>query len=114
MWTPPPTVVSSTCTTVLAHDFPGLPTDRRRIVADFVASRLAVLPGPMRLGVTIIAHLIGALGTIGGERAVVRVSSLPLPLVGEYFRLLRSLSYAYVWETWPDTAPSGEPIGRPS
>lgn len=114
MWTPPPTVVSSTCATVLAHDFPALAADRRRVVSDFVAARLAVLPGPMRLGVTLIAHLVGTLGAIGGERVVLRLSHLALPLVGEYFRLLRSLSYAYVWETWPDTSPTGESTGRVS
>ena len=26
------------------------------------------------------------------------------PSLGDYVRLLRSLGYAYVWETWPDTA----------
>ena len=31
----------------------------------------------------------------------------PLPLLGEYVRLIRSLGYAYVWETWPQTRPTG-------
>ncbi len=31
----------------------------------------------------------------------------PLPVVGEYVRLLRSLAYAYVWDTWPDTSVTG-------
>ena len=33
----------------------------------------------------------------------------PLPLVGEFPRLVRSLGFAYIWETWPDTSPSGAP-----
>ena len=31
-------------------------------------------------------------------------------MLGEYVRLVRSLAYAYVWETWPDTAPDGAPM----
>lgn len=32
---------------------------------------------------------------------------LPLPLVAEYPRLVRSLSFAYIWEHWPHTSPTG-------
>jgi hypothetical protein len=32
---------------------------------------------------------------------------LPLPFVGEYPRLMRSLGFAYVWEHWPTTTPTG-------
>ncbi len=43
-------------------------------------------------------------GVAGGRRTVVGVlARRPLPLLGEYVRLVRSLAYAYVWETWPDT-----------
>lgn len=114
MRTPPPRVVSPTCDAVLRHDFPDLAADRRHLVVSFVVSRLASLPGPMRLGVTAIALLVAALRLVGGEGLIVRLSSLPLPLVAEYFRLLRSLSYAYVWETWPDTRPSGATFGSPT
>jgi hypothetical protein len=107
MRTPPPNVVTPTCDLVLAHDFPDLDVDRRRLVVGFVVNRLGVLPGPMRLGVTLIALLVEAIRLVGGAGPVVRLSRLPLPLVGEYFRLMRSLSYAYVWETWPDSAPTG-------
>lgn len=107
MRTPPPNVVTPTCDLVLGHDFPDLDADRRRTVVDFVATRLGALPGPMRLGVTLVALLVEATRIVGGTDFVVRLSRLPLPLVAEYFRLLRSLSYAYVWETWPDTTPTG-------
>lgn len=107
MRTPPPYVVTPTCELVLGYDFPDLDTDRRRIVAGFVIDRLGALPGPMRLGVTLVASLVEVTRIVGGEGLVVRLSRIPLPLVAEYFRLLRSLSYAYVWETWPDTSPTG-------
>jgi hypothetical protein len=109
MRTPPPSVVTSTCDIVLGHDFPDLTLDRRTIVVSFVARRLGALPGPMRLGVTVIALSVDVVRRVAGDRLVVRLSRMPLPLVGEYFRLLRSLSYAYVWETWPDTTPTGAP-----
>ena len=112
MRTPPPNVVTPTCDLVLGHDFPDLDPDRRRIVVGFVVDRLGALPGPMRLGVTLVASLVAALRIVGGAGLVVRLSRLPLPLVAEYFRLLRSLSYAYVWETWPDSTPSGARVTK--
>jgi hypothetical protein len=43
-----------------------------------------------------------------GRRRVVRLlAARPLPVVGDYVRLVRSLTYAYVWETWPATAADG-------
>jgi hypothetical protein len=30
-----------------------------------------------------------------------------LPLLGELPRMVRSLAFAFIWETWPDTSPSG-------
>jgi hypothetical protein len=45
---------------------------------------------------------------VPGSSAFVRfVARTPLPLFGEYVRLIRSLGYAYVWETWPGTQPTG-------
>ena len=100
-------MVTPTCDLVLGHDFPDLDADRRRTVVAFVVSRLGALPGPMRLGVTLVAFLVAASRIVGGDGLVVRLSRLPIPVVAEYFRLLRSLSYAYVWETWPDSTPTG-------
>ena len=31
------------------------------------------------------------------------MTAKPLPLLAEYPRLVRSLGYAFIWETWPDT-----------
>ena len=62
----------------------------------------------MRLGVVVIAAIFRTLLLVPGSSAFVRfVARVPLPLFGEYVRLIRSLGYAYVWETWPDTLPSG-------
>jgi hypothetical protein len=33
--------------------------------------------------------------------------SKPLPILGEYPRLIRSLGYTYIWEHWPDTRTNG-------
>ena len=61
------------------------------------------------IGFPSIAYTEGC--CVGGTRHVVRVlASRPLPVAGEYARLVRSLTYAYVWETWPDTTRSGAPI----
>ena len=44
---------------------------------------------------------------IGLERAAALVTAKPLPFLAEYPRLVRSLGYAFIWETWPDTQPTG-------
>ena len=62
----------------------------------------------MRFGVTLIAALFrGLLAVPGGGAVVDFLSRTPLPLLGEYVRLVRSLGYAYIFETWPDTRPDG-------
>lgn len=114
MRTPSPTVVTSTCRVVLENDLPDLDPVRRDVVTAFVAERLTALPGPMRLGVSVVALVVAAIHSVAGDRSLVKLSSISLPIVGEYFRLLRSLSYAYVWETWPDASPSGAVSSIPS
>ena len=65
----------------------------------------------MRLAVGVVATVVGAVGRVAGTRRLVAVlARRPLPVLGEYVRLVRSLAYAYVWETWPDTAASGRPL----
>ncbi|WP_116998531.1 hypothetical protein [Desertimonas flava] len=96
---------------VLAHDFPQLPPSRRDEVRRFVARRAARLPAPMHLGVAAVAAVTGVAAAIAGvERTVGLLDRVPLPLAGEYLRLVRSLAYAYIWETWPDTAADGAPL----
>lgn len=96
---------------VLANDLPDLDVDQRAEVVAFVQRRVAGMPSPMRVGVGLVAAIVGVSGRlIGADRAVRLVGARPLPLLGEYVRLVRSLGYAYVWETWPDTTATG---GRP-
>ena len=61
----------------------------------------------MRWGVTIIAAFVDAWRRTAGPKRLAALSHRPLPLLGEYFRLIRSLSIAYIWEKWPDTQPDG-------
>jgi hypothetical protein len=93
---------------VIADDFPALPSARRRTVVEFVVRRIAGLPSPMRIGVTVVALFVGALGKVIGVSRLTRLLVRhPLPLLGDYVRLVRSLGYAYIWETWPSTGPDG-------
>ncbi len=97
---------------VLVNDLPALPAERRADVVAFASRRIAGLPSPMKLGVGAVALFVGAAGRLVGLPRLVRLlAAHPLPLVGDYVRLVRSLGYAYVWETWPATAPDGSAIG---
>jgi hypothetical protein len=91
---------------LLAADVPALDAARRGEVVAFVGRRVDLLPSVIRLGVTLIATLFRTLLVLpGGWRLARRLVDRPLPLVGEYPRLVRSLAYAYIWERWPETAP---------
>ena len=93
---------------VLALDLPELDPLRRAAVIAFTTRRVDGMPSVMRAGVLVIAALFRALLLVPGSGAFVRfVATFPLPVLGEYVRLIRSLGYAYVWETWPDTRASG-------
>lgn len=105
---PPHGLIAEFCDELVAHDLPELPAERRAAVVAFAGHRIAGLPSPMLLGVGAVAFLVGAFSRIVGRRRTVTVlASRPLPLLGEYVRLVRSLAYAYVWETWPDTTTRG-------
>lgn len=96
---------------LLALDLPSLEADRREQVVAFATRRVDGMPSIMRIGVLIIAAAVRVVMVVPGGGAVVGfLGRRPLPLVGEYVRLVRSLGYTYVWETWPDTRPDG---GRP-
>jgi len=93
---------------LLAVDLPALDDDRRAEVIAFAARRVDGMPSAMRIGVFTIAALVRAAMMLPGGNAVVSfMARRPLPLLGEYVRLVRSLGYAYIWETWPDTLPNG-------
>jgi hypothetical protein len=99
---------------LLALDLPGLPGDRRAIVSEFVIRRVGGLPAPMRLGVSLIAACVGATASLFGWRPVAGLAiRLPIPLTSEYVRLVRSLAYAYIWEHWPATTATGQPMPTP-
>jgi hypothetical protein len=77
-------------------------------VVQFIERRMATVPSFTRFGIMVIGLLYRALLAVAVGRAVVRfLVARPLPLLGEYPRLVRSLGYAYIWERWPDTLPSG-------
>ena len=93
---------------LLALDLPSLDRERRRDVTAFTVRRVDGLPSVMRIGVVAIAAVVRVLLLVPGSDAVVRfLARTPLPLLGEYVKLIRSLGYAYVWETWPDTRHDG-------
>ncbi len=104
---PPALVVGPFADRLLALDLPDLPTDRREQAVEFVARRVDGLPSIMHLGVMILGAGFRLALALTGDRVVRLASRLSLPLLGEYVRMIRSLGYAYVWETWPDTSPTG-------
>lgn len=95
---------------LLAIDLPGLPATRRDSAAEFTAARVAGMPSPMRIGVSVVAVLVGVVSRLAGTHRVARtLARRPLPVTGDYVRLLRSLGFTYVWEHWPVTAADGTP-----
>lgn len=95
---------------LLAADLAGLPSERRNEAVRFVVNRCEVVPSFTRFGVAVIGVFYRGLLAVPGGWPVGRfVASKPLPLLGEYPRLIRSLAYAYIWERWPDTLPDGTP-----
>ena len=107
---PPSSAVERFAEILLASDLPGLTDDHLRRTAEFVERRVRVLPSITRFGVRVIGGTVDLLGrSIGQQRVLTVVTTLPLPLLAEYPRLIRSLGFAYIWETWPDTAVDGAP-----
>ena len=107
---PPSSAVERFAEILLASDLPGLTDDHLRRTAEFIERRVEVLPSITRFGVRVIGGTVDLLGrSIGQQRVLTVVTSLPLPLLAEYPRLIRSLGFAYIWETWPDTAVDGAP-----
>ena len=93
---------------LLLLDLPDLPRHRRDDTIRFTSRRIDGLPSVMRIGVLLIATLFRLALLVPRSDAFVRfIARTPLPILGEYVRLIRSLGYAFIWETWPDTRPSG-------
>ena len=98
-------------TGLLAAELPDLPADARARTVGFVCRRVAQSPGPLRLGITALTVGVGLTSRAVGEaRTTGFVGRTELPLLGELARLIRSLAFAYVWETWPDSSPTGAPV----
>jgi hypothetical protein len=93
---------------LLVIELPDLPDDRRTETVAFVCRRAGQVPTPLRLGIVALAVGTGAAQRlVGAERTAALLRATSLPFVGELSRLVRSLGFAYVWETWPSTTPSG-------
>lgn len=107
-----PATVARFADGLLSHELPLLSDDRRREAIDFIGRRVRVLPSLTRFGVLLIGRFLDIAGIVVGHSNIRRfVTTLPIPLLAEYPRLVRSLGFAYVWETWPDTTVDG---GRPA
>ncbi len=103
-----PSTVARFADGLLTNELPLLSDDRRREVIDFIGRRVQVLPSLTRFGVLMIGRFVDVTGMIVGHATMRRfVTKLPIPLLAEYPRLVRSLGFAYVWETWPDTTVDG-------
>jgi hypothetical protein len=97
---------------LLRIELPDLPDAARQATVEFVCRRANQVPTPLRLGVTGLSLGVGAAQrALGVERTTRLLQNNPLPFVGELARMVRSLGFAYVWETWPDTSPTGAPTG---
>jgi len=93
---------------LLAIDLPDLDPQRRATTIAFIEGRITTLPSFTRFGVVVIAFTLDAISRIVGlHRVISFVGSKPLPLLAEYPRLIRSLAYAFVWETWTATTSTG-------
>lgn len=99
---------------LLTAELPDLPSPARADTVAFVCRRAGQIPSPLRLGVTLLAATIGVGERLAGRHRIdtfLRATSLPL--IGELARMVRSLGFTFVWETWPSTSPSGAFEGRP-
>ena len=93
---------------LLASELPDLPVERRDDTVVFVCRRAREVPTPLRLGVTMLS-VGAALGQrfAGVDRTTAFLQATSLPFVGELSRMVRSLGFAFVWESWPATSPTG-------
>jgi hypothetical protein len=96
---------------LVAVDLPALPAERRQQVCAYAGRRFAALPSPLRAGVSVLALVVDAAGRLVGRARLARfLARHPLPVVGDYVRFVRSLTFAYVWGTWPRTATDGAAV----
>lgn len=95
---------------VLRAELPDLAPDRRLATVEFVCRRAREVPTPLRIGVGTLSVGAAIVRRLAGpDRTTAFLSRTSLPFVGELARMVRSLGFAFVWETWPDTSPTGAP-----
>lgn len=95
---------------LLALELPDLPDDRRADAVEFACRRANEVPSPLKLGISILAAAVGlAQRALGVGTTTSFLQGTSLPFVGELARMVRSLAFAFIWETWPSTSPTGAP-----
>lgn len=95
---------------LIARDLPDLPDERRRETVVFVCGRAREVPTPLRLGVMALsAGAATGQRYAGVDRTTEFLRATRLPLVSELARMVRSLGFTFVWETWPTSSPTGSP-----
>jgi hypothetical protein len=93
---------------LLRIELPDLPDPSRADTVVFVCRRANQMPSPLRIGLVLVcAGVALAQRAAGIDRATRFLQGSRLPLLGELPRMVRSLAFAFIWETWPDTSPSG-------
>jgi hypothetical protein len=93
---------------LLTLELPALPDSSRSDTVAFVCRRADQVPSPLRLGVMMLSVGVGiGQRVLGIDRTTSLLRDTTLPLVGELARMVRSLGFAYIWETWPDTLATG-------
>ena len=103
-----PSPVERFAAALLSSDLPGLPGNHLEQTVKFIERRVIDLPSITRLGVRVIGRAVDVSGAVfGRQRTLAVVTARPLPLLADYPRLVRSLGYAYIWETWPSTQADG-------
>lgn len=97
---------------LIARELPDLAASRRAETVAFVCRRVRSLPSPLLVGVTLLAVGVGvARRVVSADRVTSVLQTTRLPFVGELSRLVRSLGFTFIWETWPDTTPTGADPG---
>ena len=93
---------------LLTIELPELPQPARAETVAFVCRRANQMPSPLKLGLALVCTGVGiAQRAAGLERTTRFLQGSRLPLLGELPRMVRSLGFAFIWETWPDTSPEG-------
>ncbi|MEZ5297749.1 MAG: hypothetical protein R2697_16165 [Ilumatobacteraceae bacterium] len=92
---------------LLMLELPDLPDDRRASTVAFVSHRAHQVPGRLRRRHPVVGRDRCRRRVVEPDRVVAFLRSTELPLVGELARMVRSLAFAYVWETWPSTPTGG-------